>query len=484
MRSFFFISFLVVASTASAQWPGFRGGLLRDATSNESDLLKDWPSDGPRLAWKRDGLGDAAATMAVVDGVIYTAGSIEKKVYLQALRLADGEQIWRSEIAGASTVTPTPMVDSGKVYLQLKGCVYCYNAEDGSRLWSVEVMKLVGGDKDWKDRTHYGSWHGSPIVADGKVFVVTGHPEGPVIALDQRSGEKLWQCQGQREAVNRGWSSPIFVRRGSTKLVIAQTAWHVLGIDADNGTVYWEKQILGRGKNYNVGNALCNIPVYINGRLFCTTGYGPVVWTTFDLAADGKSLKKAWNNPAIHPFQESIVCIGGRLFGTGDVTWEDFDANPDLLVNGKPLSEWSDQKQPPPPDQRHAERKKRVFHFYDRTAGGRQRTGLVCQDLETGKVLGVRYGFPRVGFSGLMMVVGDGMIYGAWSDVCDEVWLIEPTSTMKIHGSFRIPEPDKPLADRPLIAIVNGRYSAPVIADGKLLIRVRDRLYAYNIRRP
>lgn len=172
------------------------------------------------------------------------------------------------------------------------------------------------------------------------------------------------------------------------------------------------------------------------------------------------------------------------MFGTGDVTWDDFDANPDLLVNGKPLRDWSDQKQPSAADRRHAERKKRVFHFYDREAGGRQRTGLVCQDLKTGKILGVRYGFPRIGFSGLMMAVADGMIYGAWSDVCDEVWLIEPTSEMAIRGSFRIPELEKRFAEQPLIAIAHGRYSAPVIADGKLLLRVRDRLFAYNIRTP
>lgn len=221
MRSFFFISFLIVAytaSTTSAQWPGFRGGSLRDATSSELGLLQNWRDGGPPLVWKREGLGDAAATLAVVDGVIYTAGSIERKAYLQALRLSDGQQLWRSELAGASTVTPTPMVDSGKVYLQLKGRVHCHAADDGKPIWSAEVMKLVDGDKDWKDRTHYGSWHGSPIIADGKVFVVTGHPEGPVIALNQNSGEKLWQCKGQREAVNRGWSSPIFVRRGPTNL--------------------------------------------------------------------------------------------------------------------------------------------------------------------------------------------------------------------------------------------------------------------------
>jgi hypothetical protein len=99
-------------------------------------------------------------------------------------------------------------------------------------------------------------------------------------------------------------------------------------------------------------------------------------------------------------------------------------------------------------------------------------------------VLGIRYGFPRIGFSGLMMAVADGKIYGTWSDVCDEVWLIEPKPSMTIRASFRIPEPDKTLDQQPLIAVAHGRYSAPVIADSKLLLRVRDRLFAFDVASP
>lgn len=53
---------------------------------------------------------------------------------------------------------------------------------------------------------------------------------------------------------------------------------------------------------------------------------------------------------------------------------------------------------------------------------------------------------------------------------------------MEIRGSFAIPKPEHLPTDQPLISIAHGRYSAPVIADGKLLVRVRDRMFVYNLR--
>jgi len=54
MRTVYLLVFLSViwpASAATAQWPGFRGGLLRDATSSEVGLLQNWPDAD---AWQQD----------------------------------------------------------------------------------------------------------------------------------------------------------------------------------------------------------------------------------------------------------------------------------------------------------------------------------------------------------------------------------------------------------------------------------------------
>ena len=45
-----------VMAQANANWPQWRGP-NRDGISKETGLLKQWPADGPPLAWKAKGAG-------------------------------------------------------------------------------------------------------------------------------------------------------------------------------------------------------------------------------------------------------------------------------------------------------------------------------------------------------------------------------------------------------------------------------------------
>src|SRR6266446_6375266 len=56
-------------------WPQWRG-VHRDAKSDESGLLQEWPKDGPRLAWKGTGLGRGYSSVAAADGKIFTMGDV------------------------------------------------------------------------------------------------------------------------------------------------------------------------------------------------------------------------------------------------------------------------------------------------------------------------------------------------------------------------------------------------------------------------
>ena len=46
---------LLVASVPAADWPQWRGP-KSDGISPEKGLLKEWPSDGPPLAWRTKGV--------------------------------------------------------------------------------------------------------------------------------------------------------------------------------------------------------------------------------------------------------------------------------------------------------------------------------------------------------------------------------------------------------------------------------------------
>jgi hypothetical protein len=62
---------LILAACASADdWPQWQGP-YRNATSKETGLLKEWPKDGPPLAWKIDKLGGGDSAPSIAAGRIF-----------------------------------------------------------------------------------------------------------------------------------------------------------------------------------------------------------------------------------------------------------------------------------------------------------------------------------------------------------------------------------------------------------------------------
>ncbi|MEQ2008431.1 MAG: hypothetical protein ABMA26_16745, partial [Limisphaerales bacterium] len=67
---------LALVSTASASapdWPQWRGP-KQDGISTEKGLLKEWPSDGPALAWRTKGVGNGMSSVSIANGRIFTIG--------------------------------------------------------------------------------------------------------------------------------------------------------------------------------------------------------------------------------------------------------------------------------------------------------------------------------------------------------------------------------------------------------------------------
>ncbi len=76
-----------------SEWPCFHGP-KRDNKSTEKSLLKKWPDGGPKLLWTAPGLGKGYSSVTIADGLIYTAGMIDKQTHVFAFDL-DGKEKWR-----------------------------------------------------------------------------------------------------------------------------------------------------------------------------------------------------------------------------------------------------------------------------------------------------------------------------------------------------------------------------------------------------
>src|SRR5688572_15817764 len=64
------ISLALAAAAGADDWPQWQGP-DRNSISKETGLLKEWPKDGPRLAWKVKGVGGGFSAPSIAAGQIF-----------------------------------------------------------------------------------------------------------------------------------------------------------------------------------------------------------------------------------------------------------------------------------------------------------------------------------------------------------------------------------------------------------------------------
>lgn len=180
------------AGQAQVDWPCWRGP-GRDGRSPDTNLLKSWPKDGPRLLWKADGIGRGYSTVAIGWGTIYTTGDVNGKLCLFAFDL-DGKLRWR-QVQDDAWEKPvpgtraTPTLHEGKLYLVSgHGRVMCRNARDGKLIWQRRMGEFGGKVPTW-------GYSESVLVHDGKAVITPGGKQS-IVALDEDTGRTIWVSQG------------------------------------------------------------------------------------------------------------------------------------------------------------------------------------------------------------------------------------------------------------------------------------------------
>ena len=181
---------------ANFDWPQWQGA-ERTAHSKETGLLKEWPKDGPPLAWKVKGLGGGDSMPSVAGGRIYGMSHRGSDEVVWALSEKDGKEIWAVRIAPAYTTSwpqskegpsATPTVDGDRLYVTgLAGNVACLQVADGKVIWQRNLMADFGG------RMPMWSFRESPLVDGDKVICTPGGQETTMVALNKLTGETIWK---------------------------------------------------------------------------------------------------------------------------------------------------------------------------------------------------------------------------------------------------------------------------------------------------
>jgi len=214
-------------------WPQWQGP-DRTAHSKETGLLKEWPKDGPPLAWKTKGLGGGDSTPSVAAGRIYGMSHRGADEVVWALSEKDGKEMWAVRIAPAysqnwpqSKEGPscTPTIDGDRLYVMgLAGNMACLQVADGKVVWQRNLMADFGG------KIPMWSYRESPLVDGDKVICTPGGDETTMVALNKVNGETIWKSH----VPDRAGGEPQNFGSAANRPSVMQTDPVLSTLDADH----------------------------------------------------------------------------------------------------------------------------------------------------------------------------------------------------------------------------------------------------------
>ena len=451
---------VVACSSLAADWPQLRGQ-NRDGKSVDTSLLKEWPNDGPPLAWKIDKLGGGYSAPSIADGRIFGMSNRSEDEIVWAFSETDGKELWVTRLGpafaqqssqGREGPACTPTVDGERLYVEgLGGNVACLQVKDGKIVWQLSMTDDFGGSVPrW-------SYRESPLIDGDKVICTPGSTDATLVALDKLTGKTIWKAQvpsgsdagsagpggrpvvfagasggaerGRGRSGGRGggrggfgggsggaaYSSAIAFDFDGVRQYIQLTSRALISVAASDGKFLWQYD-----KPANRFGIICATPIYHDGMVFASSAYGAgggLVKLSKD-ASGGVKAEEVYATTEMQNHHGGMILLDGYLYGA---------------------------------------------------SGGNEGGALVCLDFKTGKVMWDQRESAGRRAKG-SVTLADGRLYYRMES--GTMLLIEPSPKQYIERG-RFEQPDRSRAPA---------WPYPVIANGKLYIRDQDVLFCYDVK--
>ena len=322
-----FLTLTIVASgliadqtRADNNWPTFRGA-DRTATAPDTNLLQQWPADGPKLIWETSGAGRGYAGVAIADGKIFTLGDApstasDKDEYVTCFDQATGKHLWSSKTGPAWTQgkgswqssRSTPTIDGDRLYvITPEGTLISLNTDQGTENWRIDLKKEYGGKK----AEQWG--YSESVLIDGDRLICTpGGPKNTMLALDKMTGEKVWSNSRKKDR-GAGHSSIIISEIGGVKVYVQMTGSGAMGVRASDGEILWTWDI-------EKTTAVIPTPIIRDDLVFISVGYkrgGALLRQTAD--GENVTVEEVYGlNPKLSNKHGGVVLVGDYVYGDAD----------------------------------------------------------------------------------------------------------------------------------------------------------------------
>ncbi len=310
--------FLLLLSCSTSQpeiyeWRGSeRSGIYPD-----TDLLTEWPEEGPKEIWTIDSLGRGYGSPQFTEDRFYITGELDSMCILYCFDL-DGVKMWQT-ILGKEWVTSfpgsrsAPTIVDDLIYLGTgMGDLYCVSTTDGSLVWSKDFTEDFQGI--YPLHGHFEA----AVISGERVFWTPGGLTYNVVALNRMTGDLIWSNPGFGE--RSGYNPGKLVVHDGRELFVTFTSAKLLGLDAETGELLWshhqdvyteeEREKIG------IGDSHANSVIYRDGSVFYAAGDGNG-GVRLGLSEDGSEITQVWRNPGFDSFFGGVVLIGNHLYTSG-----------------------------------------------------------------------------------------------------------------------------------------------------------------------
>lgn len=298
------------------QWRGEH----RDGVFKETGLLKSWPYEGPELLWFNDSLLTGYSSPVFDEKAIYLTGLLDTMDCLMALDYS-GNVLWQTAYGKAWTESfsdsrATPTIDGDYIYVS-SGYLdaACLNKHTGELVWHLNTFdKYEGKSGVW-------GFSESLLVADDKVFITPAGHKTTMVALDKKTGEKIWTSPTLNDTA--GFVSPILVQENNKNIIINVLANNVVGINASSGEIMFshnyseidDDRAYALWSSSGASRINTNTPIYNDGEIYVTSGYNHS-GVKYKLADDLSSLSVVWVDSVLDVHHGHTVLVDGYLYGS------------------------------------------------------------------------------------------------------------------------------------------------------------------------
>jgi outer membrane protein assembly factor BamB len=183
------------------------------------------------------------------------------------------------------------------------GRLACYDAKSGERKWYIDTLEKFEGK-------NIGWGISESVLIDGKQLICTpGGKDASVVAVDKMTGETIWTSKGLSES--SAYCCAVIHQMGKNRVLITMLAQSIVALCPDTGKVYWQ---IPHKVSHNIQAV---IPVYSEGMLYVTNGYGKG-GKMFELADDGTTHKLKWTDKNLDCHHGGVILLDGDIHGSND----------------------------------------------------------------------------------------------------------------------------------------------------------------------